>query len=356
MPSRWFALVALLLLASPAAAQAPAPDYATTALSVVDRWYIPRAETLAAAFDAQAAAWRTACAAGSFDIEPVRAAYQSAADAGAAVEHAGFGPLGAAQRPDRIAFFPDRRNVVARGVGELLSRAAKGPLTPQSVAGTSVAAQGLPALARLLYDEALLKSFAADPARGRARCAVGIAIAENLAGIAREALAEWRAPDGAREKLAAGQGMPPAFADPRQAVARMVTDVATGLQRIADLKLKRFMMASADKAIPALAEGTRAGRAGRNLGQAAAGIASEAEALAAGAPELARSRVDRTFSRFAAAFAALPQDVGAMAADPARRSALLDAIATLRAAQSANATELAPALGVQLGFNALDGD
>jgi predicted lipoprotein len=125
---------------------------------------------------------------------------------------------------------------------------------------------------------------------------------------------------------------------------------------MADLKLKRFMMDSADKAIPALADGTRAGRAGRNLAQSAAGIASEAEALAAGAPELARSRVDRTFDRFAEAFAALPQDVGAMAANPARRGKLLDAIATLRAAQSANVEELAPALGVQLGFNALDGD
>lgn len=150
--------------------------------------------------------------------------------------------------------------------------------------------------------------------------------------------------------------MPPAFADPKQAVARMVTDVATGLQRLADLKLKRFMLDSAGKALPALADGTRSGRAGRNLAAAAAGIASQAEALAAGAPELARSRVDRTFDRFAAAFAALPPDVGAMAADPARRGKLLDAIATLRAAQSETVEELAPALGVQLGFNALDGD
>jgi predicted lipoprotein len=350
------ALCALLLLAGPATAQAPAQDYAAIALGTVDGWYIPRTEALAAAFDAQAAAWTTACVAKTFDNEPVRATFQNAADAWAAVEHAGFGPLGTGQRPDRIAFFPDRRNAVARGVGDLLGRAAKGPLTPQSVAGTSVAAQGLPALERLLYDDALLKSFAADPARASARCAVGTAIAENLAGIARDALAEWRAPDGAREKLAAGQGMPPAFADPRQAVARMVTDVATGLQRIADLKLKRFMLGSADKAVPALAEGTRSGRAGRNLAQSAAGIASEAETLAKGAPELARSRVDRAFDRFAEAFSALPPDVGAMAADPARRGALLDVIATLRAAQSANATELAPALGVQLGFNALDGD
>lgn len=334
---------------------ARADGQAQAALGVVDRWYLPRVDALASAFAAQQVAWQAGCA-DAVDLARLRDAFQTACDAWITIEHAGFGPLGAHERADRIAFFPDRRNAIGKAVADLLGRAQKGPVAARDVAGITVAGQGLPALERLLYDAELAKSFEMDPARTQARCAVGLAIAGNLAGIAAEAKDEWLAPAGPRAALAAGHGSPPAFADGGQALSRMITDLATGLQRLVDLKILRVLGAEFDMAKPLLAEGVRSGRVKRNLMLAARSLGDEARALAATAPDVVRSRVDRVAERFAQRYAAMPDDVAALAADPQRRGEVVDLIAPLRAMQTAMAVELAPALGVQLGFNSLDGD
>lgn len=337
-----------------APARADAADKA--ALAVADRWYLPRVDALASAFAAQETAWAEGCS-GAADLARLREAFHAASDAWIAIEHAGFGPLGRAERADRIAFFPDRRNAIGKAVAGLLSRARTGPLAAADVAGITVAGQGLPALERLLYDPALETAFAADPAQARARCTVGLAIAGNLSDIADAVKAEWLAPDGPRARLAAGEGSPPAFADGRQALSQMLTDLATGLQRLADVKIRRFLGTSLDTAAPALAEGLRATRVKRNLALAAQSLADEAIALAAaGTSDLVQARIVRIADRFAGRYAAAPEDVALLAADPQRRGEVLDLVAPLRAMQTAMSVELAPALGVQLGFNALDGD
>lgn len=333
-------------------ARADAMDAA--ALGIVDGWYLPRTEALVSAFAAQRGAWETSCRAESPDLPALRAAFGNAADAWIAIEHVAFGPLGVHQRAERVSFFPDRRNAVGKAVNGLIGRAAKGSLTADDVAGVSVAGQGLPALERLLYDDAYLKP--GTPADMRARCAVGLAIAGNLQAIADAVKAEWLAPDGPRAKLAAGQPMPPLFADGRQALSGMLTDLATGLQRLIDVKIRRFMGTSAETAAPLLAEGVRSGRVKRDLVLAAESLAAEGKALAAGTPDYVQVRVGRIADRFAQRYAAMPDDVAQDAADPARRGAVLDLVAPLRAMQAVLVDEVAPALGVQLGFNSLDGD
>lgn len=344
-------LSVVLLVASALSGPArAAPDPGPLAVSVIEGVVLPGYETLAAATAAQTDAWTKACSdnESAADAQALREAYQAAADAWAGVEFVTTGPIGDSLRTDRIFFGPDRRNYVTKAVGELLVRAKQGDLTPDAMRSASVAGQGFPAIERLLYEAA--KGDAA------ARCRAGGAIAKNLSSISADIVADWRAADGPLAKLKRGEGDRLHFADPGQAAARLMTDLAGGLQRMVDLKLLPVLGSSADAAKPKAAEGWRSGRSARALAVSVASLAEMAKVFAAAAPADVAKADAKAFEAARAAVAKLPADLGDAAADPKRRKSLEAAVAALKAAQADVAKTLAPALGLPLGFNALDGD
>ncbi|MGA0532014.1 imelysin family protein [Hansschlegelia sp. KR7-227] len=344
------ALAALIVAAACLPARAAAPDPGPLAVRVIESYLLPRYDAFAGATAEQRAAWAEACRDGDFapDIETLRERFRTASDAWSAVEHVTTGPISLSLRPDRVFFAPDRRNAVAKAIAELETRAQTGEISAETMRRTSVAAQGFPALERLLYDS--------DGGDAGARCRVGVAIADNLAGIAGDVAKEWRADDGPLARLKRGEGDPVHFADPTQAVARLLTDLAGGVQRVNDVKLLAVMGSSAETARPKAAEGWRSGRSARSIKVLVASLAAEARAFTEAAPKGVAASDGKAFAAASAAVAQLPDDIGAAAADPARRKTLEAAIAALRAAQNDVAKTLAPALGATIGFNALDGD
>ncbi|MFD1702050.1 imelysin family protein [Methylopila henanensis] len=345
-----FASVAILMAALAAPAAAAGPEPGPLAVSVIEDWLLPRYDALVATTAEQRDAWRSACADGDYvaELADLRERFQAASDAWSAVEHVTTGPVSLALRPDRIFFFPDRRNAVAKALGELEDKAATDEIAPDAFRAGSVAGQGYPALERLLFDP--------DDAGSAARCRVGAAVAANLATLAGAIRDEWAAPAGPLAKLKAGQGDPVHFADPSQAAARLMTDLAGGLQRAVDVKLLPVLGGSADAAKPKSAEGWRAGRSARALKVATASLAAMAKAFAAAAPKPIAATDAKAFAAAEAAVARLPNDLGEAASDPKRRKVVEAAVAALKGAQADVAKNLAPALGVRLGFNALDGD
>lgn len=337
------------LAATPAHAAPPAPG--PLAVAVIRSYLLPRYDALVTATAAQAEAWDAACADGDAapDAAALRERYQEAADAWAAVEHLTTGPISLALRPERIFFFPDKRNAVAKALTELEDRAKDADIPHDAFRGGSVAGQGFPALERLLFEP----DVAASPA---VRCRVGVAIARNLAALSADVTQEWRADTGPLAKLDAGQGDPVHFADPAQAAARLMTDLAGGLQRAVDLKLLPVLGSSAEAARPKSAEGWRSARTARSIRVAAASLAAMEAALAKPAPQTVAGKAAKAFDAARAAADRLPDDVGDAAADPKRRKAIEATVAAFKAAQASVVKDLAPALGVPLGFNSLDGD
>jgi predicted lipoprotein len=346
---RRLALSALMAL-SPTLLLAAPPEPGPLATAVIENWLLPRYEALASATEAQARGWGAACADGDFsaDLEPLRQRFQTAADAWSAVEHVTTGPVSLALRADRIFFFPDRRNAVAKALGDLEAKARSGDIPAESFRGGSVAGQGFPALERLLYE--------APDGEAGARCRVGDAIARNLARLSADILQEWRVATGPLARLKRGEGDPVHFADASQAAARLMTDLAGGVQRAVDLKLLPALGASADDARPKAAEGWRSGRSTRSLKIALASLSAQAAAFRSAAPESVAAADAKAFSAAEAAVAKLPDDLGAAVADPKRRRTVEATVAALKAAQTDLVKSLAPALGIPLGFNALDGD
>ena len=162
---------------------APATAANFDALALIESWLLPRYDTLVAASAAQRDAWGAFCAGQDrSDTAALKDHFVRTADAWSAVEFVTMGPISQSLRADRFSFFPDRRNAVSRAIVELLE-ADPSRLRPEQFSQVSAAGQGLPALERLLFDQA-----GADTPQG---CALASAIATNLATIASEVRTAW---------------------------------------------------------------------------------------------------------------------------------------------------------------------
>lgn len=336
--------------------------------SLVERHVLPRYARLAVAAVALDEAARGFCEAlAPPGLDAVRSAFHAAADAWHDAEHLRFGPMESRLRAERLAFWPDPRNVTGRQLGGLLAARDPATLTRDGFLRTSAAVQGLPAVERVLFDDGAPEAFRGGDDAARRRCEVLQAITRNVATIAREAHEEWAGGDRAYARRIATAGPGNAtYRTPGEATLDLFKSLHGGLERIATLKLARPLGPSPGAARPALAEEWRSGRTVRNLrlnlaalralylGEDGPGF-SDAVREAAGAEDLDR-RVRRDIEACLATVASLSEPFGVALTDPRTRPAVERLLANVRALAHLAAERLTIALDLPLGFNALDGD
>lgn len=325
-------------------------DDAAIARRVADRFAMPRYEALASAMATQNAAWIAFCAAPDGAAWPgLQTAFARAADAWASVEILRYGPVTQDARLERIDYFPERKNAIGRGLAALLAGQGDADLQPKAFADQSVAIQGLPALERLLFDgpDPMALLLNGTPSASR-RCAVGKAITANLAAIASDIIAGWRAePDGLAAQLAK-----PDIA--REFLTRTATDLLTLYQAIDDSKMKPVFGERPDAAKPAMASYRRSGRTNRTIELNLESAVALTRVLLEGA-----AAADTTIETAESALSiaqSMPADIGAMATDQKGRSRVQLLITAVRTARDTAAAAVPGALGITLGFNSLDGD
>ena len=327
---------ALLALTLPATAQT---DRGALASRVVTQFLTPAYDQLSRAADDHARAWEAHCA--GTPQAGVVPTFRALADAWSRTGFFRDGPMGKAGRAARSTFWPARRNAVARGLAPLLKDEAAP--TPQSVRQASAAAQGLPALERLLFEDGGAAALA-EPAGAR-RCLVGRLIAGNLADIAAAARAETAS-------LAQATAADPEKS--RELLARVVTDALAELEAERDLRLAQGLGEDAAGARPQAFEGWRAGRAQASLVEPLAGIERLVAALADGASGASNLTAALATAREVAA--GLPEDFARRLGDPNVRTRLTLLKAALRGAQDIAQADLPALAGVTVGFNSRDGD
>lgn len=328
-----------------------------SAPQVVESWLLPRYDALATAAGANRAAWDAFCAAPSAaGVAALKERFGAVSDAWASVEFITFGPVMLSLRSDRMNFFPERRNAVSRSVNELIADPTDERLKPDHFPRLSAAAQGLPALERILYDDGADAALASGPEAAR-RCAVGLAISRNVEAIAADIRKGWGdRSEGLLAQLVAGKADPVFFPDPSALLSQIVTDLAGAYQRVVDQRLLTVLGKSADEAKPLLADRRRSGRAKATIVAMITSADSLGLALGEGIDAKKRADLSRVLAAADAAAQGLPEDIGAAAQTAAGRKALQAASAAFKAAQAGVADPLAAGLGVPLGFNALDGD
>jgi len=333
------------------------------ALDVTDAFVIPVYRTLSLATETQVRAWELFTAQrDAADFASLRAAYHAVCDAWARAQIMRTGPITLFLRYERFAYWPEARNVTQRTLDALLAGQNPEDLTAENLANNAVAAQGLTALERLLYDGdpvAALTVPEAAPRPGAAgawRGQVGLGIARNLDRIAHEVLAGWTDADGMRAMIAADRGWAGLFTDGAEAARLLLTDLVTAFGLMHDLKLLPVMGESVDVARPRMAEAWRSNRSTRDLALNLEAAREMERAFARTVIASRRDRIDIVFDAAVAAVAALPADLGEAAADPARRADVENARAAIKLLQLEIAEILPAELGITLGFNALDGD
>ena len=352
-----------LLLALPMGVANATPDYQALAVGLAENYALPRYAALADTFEAQEEVLTGFCEApDEVGLEAARAAFHDSMDAWQGIQHITAGPIQLLFRRARINHWPERRNAVARGLNMLLGAADSASITPQRLAEASVAVQGLPALERLLFDEAALVAFSADTDDARFRCALVTAIGANLSDIAREVVAEWR--DEVLPVLKAGESHPIYFRDAGDLSARLLTDLQGLLQLMIDLKLQPVLGESAAAARPLRVENRRSGRGSRNLRlnlEAAWDMVAGGDGAGFGA-SLARAELDLheslmdAFAAAGQAAADLPAPLATAVIEPAERGRVVAFLEALRGLRALLREPVPAALGLTLGFNAMDGD
>lgn len=271
--------------------------------------------------------------------EALRPAFQTAFDAWMGVAHLTLGPSQTDGRALAIAFWPDPKGLGAKAQAALLTGDAA-DLSPDRFARQSVAARGLMGLERLLYPETPLP---ADP------CLLIRATAGDLARMADAIRQDWTG-EYAGLLTAAGQPGNDTFLDQTEARQALFTQLAAGLEFLADQRIGR-PLGTFDRPRPERAEARASGRSLTNIRQSLAALRGLALSLS---PDIPKTQA--AFDRAISLAGALDDPSLQGVADPQGWLKVEILQQAVRATREAALAELAPALGVGLGFNAQDGD
>jgi predicted lipoprotein len=274
------------------------------------------------------------------DPAVLQPAFHAAFDAWMGVAHLHLGPVEQDGRALAIAFWPDPKSLGAKAQRGLMT-GDPAALSPDRFAEQSVAARGLTGLERLLYPTT---PPPADP------CPLIRATTLDLARMTAEVAGEW-GPFGDL-LITAGQPGNATYLTGTEARQALFTQLATGLEFIADQRLGR-PLGTFDKPRPERAEARPSGRSMRNVALSLAALRDMAAAL-----DPASAKTLAAFDKAIALAARLQADDPALqgVADPQSRLKVEILQQAVRAIRDTALAEIGPALGVGVGFNSQDGD
>lgn len=301
-----------------------------------------------------------ACADADADAEggdDVAAAFEGLVASWAGIEFLRFGPLVDSNRFERIYFWPDPRGITTRQVQGLLAKPPSEIPDADVLSTHSVALQGLPALEYVLYRDGGLLSGGQVADRPSA-CAYAMAVAENLKRIGSELAAQW-GQDGEQARLFAHPDADnPLYRTPQEVAAEVVKALSTGLQFQTDVKLAPALGQEAKSANVRKAPFWRSELTTTSVKAAVQGMLAFYRSGgyqyegADWIDQNIQGELQRAVDHLAQMKAGPEQLFGTE--DGHQELVLVKLL--LKNAKDLVDQDMAPALGVRIGFNALDGD
>lgn len=355
-PNRYlsaFTFTALGLLLS---ACAPSDPYAETSKALADDVLLPT-YTQWAETNRRLAASGIAFCAGNEELGDAREAFLNAQYAWAGLQPMLVGPMGEGNRAWQVQFWPDKKNLVGRQVTALLKNKPK--LTQADLENGSVVLQGLSAYEYVLYDKAVDLSDSQNKAR---YCRLLEAIGTHQQKLTADMLQAWEGEDGFAAQLSEFPNE--RYADAQEAIADLLRVQVTALDGLK--KKLGAPLGRQSKGFPQPFQ-AEAWRSDATLGSL--------DATLSGAQHLWQGSDDNGFKRLIpkeqaelveridVAYATTRKHVAdimlpfsELVADEAGRARLDELYQELDVLHRLHQNELARALGVQIGFNAHDGD
>lgn len=293
-------------------------------------------------------------------LETAQNQFRSTVIAFSRVEFVRMGPLGKADRLERLLFWPDRKGIALRQVQAALAEKDPTAATPETLQGKSVAMQGLAALEFLLFGTG---SDDLATAAGEYRCGYAQSAATLVDALAETIDAEWHdtSPDGASAHMLDPQ---PTFDDYRtttEVLEKLAATLVHGTETMRDQRLMPILGASGDKPKPRSALFWRSNMTAPALAANFAGLHDFF--LAARYPEAIGKANDWVsngavfeFENAARAAALVVDPMDKAVTDPAQVQALKYMVVITGSLDHLLGENLAAALGLSFGFSALDGD
>lgn len=346
----------LTSLAIALGACSPQDPQATTSAALAQQVILPAYGRWVDADRALAASSLAFCQ-GKEELAKARADFVAAQKAWAELQPLLIGPLAEGNRAWQIQFYPDKKNLVARQVEQLLNGDAQ--ITPATLAKSSVVVQGLTAYEYILFDARIDLADAATRAR---YCPLLEAIGEHQQALAQDILTRWKADNGMLAQMSKFPNE--RYADAHEAIAEMLRVQVTAL----DMLKKKLgtPLGRQSKGIPQpfQAENWRSDISLASLesslnGAEALWKGTDGKGLRALLPSEQKDlvgKIDAAYADVHGKFAALKQPLGELLKDDAGIKQLNELYDSLNVVHRLHEGELAKALNVQLGFNANDGD
>lgn len=307
--------------------------------------------------DRQLAASALAFCSGKEDLAKARADFLVAQKAWAELQPLMVGPLAEGNRAWQVQFWPDKKNLVGRQVEQLVK--AQPNIDATALAKASVVVQGLSAYEYILFDSNL---DLADNAQKERYCPLLQAIGERQKTLAEEILARWNSKDGMLDQLSKFPNQ--RYADSHEAISELLRVQVTALDTLK--KKLGTPLGRQTKGLPQPMQ-AEAWRSETSLSNVSAALAS-AESLWLGVDKhgirsllgddqkALAEKIDAGYSEARGKLDALKQPLGELLASEEGRQQVNDFYDSLDRVQRLHSGDLAKALGVQLGFNANDGD
>lgn len=279
----------------------------------------------------------------------LRAAWHRAFDAWMEVGHLRFGPAEAEGRALAIEFWPDPKGFVRRSLDRLVETEDPAVDDPDEFRKVSVAARGLMAMERLLFDE-----DAPELTKGGYGCRLLAAVAIDLSRTAAELRADWET-NHAPDMRAAAKGAGKIYLSVEEPPRAFYTALMGGARTTGEKRLGEPLGAYS-RPWPMKAEAWRSGRSLRNVQLSLEALKRLADCFE---PALGKEQLDQQdagWDRAIEVAGRAPEPLDQAVTEPSKRLAVESIQTALNIARERSEHFAGPAIGISPGFNALDGD
>lgn len=287
-------------------------------------------------------------------------AFAAAVDSWSKVEIFRFGPVNKDHRYERLFYWPDPKGIGLRQVKAALADKDETVTLADTLAGKSVALQGLTALEYLLYGDGAETLTSGDSEVGF-RCSFASSVATNIDRIARAVAEAWRDGSGYSKDFLSPGPSDPLYRAPKDVTLELYKAFTSGIELVRDQKLGKPLGTSPETARPRLAAFWQSGLTFANMVGNLEGVRTLfaeggfAQVVAEESPGVEKSTLF-DLGHAIDVLDAIDMPVTEAVQDTEQRSKLEALRVALKSARDTAAAMIARGAGLSFGFNALDGD